>query len=105
MNPLASILKRHSISTKSNSWIELQFPNGSNFFIKPMARCRGITRANSRPNGFIWHNPKEIVVTPELLEWLETEFRYIFDSNAFLWAASINSAPIQLQSILKEVYE
>ena len=105
MNSLHYEFKRHPIRKKSISWIELLFPDGFRSYIKPMSPCRGIHSSTYRPNGFIWHNPKAITITPKLIEWVEIEFRYIFTTDAFLWATSINSAPIKLQSILKEFYE
>ena len=87
----------------NTSHIELQFPNGESVLILPSKSCRGISRGGSRPTGFIWHNSHLTQVTPKLIYWLSTEFRWLFNSNDFLWSVSTNTASIKLQSYLREI--
>lgn len=94
---------RHPILKPPVSWIELKFPNGSSHSIKPLTLVRGIRNGGDRPNSFIWHNPKVQVVTPKLIEWIEQEFRYIFNSDQFLWSVSSITAPEYLQQHLLEL--
>lgn len=95
--------ERHPIRKLSISWTELKFPNGTSHSIKPLTLVRGIRSENDRPNAFIWHNPKAVNVTPKLIEWIEQEFRYIFNSDAFLWSVSSTTAPEDIKPHLLEL--
>ena len=92
--------ERHPIRSKSISWIELRFPDGSGMAIKVLSQSRGIQRGGSRPIGFIWHNPAAISVTPSLIEWVATEFYWLFNTNPIMWTASVYTAPEELQPLL-----
>ena len=101
--PLSTLeleFERYPIRRKSISWIELRFPNGSGMAIKVLAQSRGISRGGSKPIGFIWHNPDAITVTPFLIDWIKSEFRYLFTSDPIMWTASAYTAPEKLQPIL-----
>lgn len=87
----------------NTSYIELHFQNGEFVLILPNKPCRGIRRGNSKAIGFTWHNSHLTQVTPKLIYWLSTEFRWLFNSNDFLWGISICTASKELQSYLKEI--
>ena len=91
---------RHPIRRKSISWIEVRFPDGSGISISPLSQVRGVQRGGSRPIGFIWHNPAAISVTPSLIDWVTTEFYWVFKTNPIMWTASVYTAPEELQPIL-----
>lgn len=92
--------ERHPIRRKSISWIELRFTDGYSMPIKVQAMTRGIQRNAKRPISFIWHNPEAVSVTPSLIDWIQSEFRPMFDSDPIMWTVSSYTAPKKLQSIL-----
>lgn len=87
----------------NTSYIELHFQNGESVLILPNKTCRGICRGNSRAMGFTWYNSHLTKITTKLIYWLHTEFRWLFNSDDFLWSISICTASKELQSYLKEV--
>ena len=91
------------LDLENTSYIELKFPNGESVLILPNKSCRGISRGGSRPTGFIWHNSHLTPITPKLIYWLHTEFRWLFNSNDFLWSVSTHTASTKLQSYLREI--
>ena len=88
---------RHPVRAKSISWIELIYPCGHTGQIMPLSLIEGIAFRGQKPIAFVWHNPKAIVVTPKLIEWIYTQFQHIFTLDAFKWQASSYTAPKELQ--------
>ena len=87
----------HPVRAKSVSWIELFYPCGHTGQILPNTPIRGVTYSGKRPVAFKWHNPGGCKVTPELVNWVYTEFTHIFNKDAFKWQASSYTAPKELQ--------
>lgn len=79
------------------SWIELFYHCGHTGQIKPMARFRDDMFNPKRPIAFKWHNPKACTVTPELIEWIHTEFIPAFEIDTFKWQVGIYTSPKELQ--------
>ena len=46
---------------------------------------------------FIWNNPNKVTISQELINWIKSEFIPTFDTDPFLWAASVQTAPKELQ--------
>ena len=46
---------------------------------------------------FIWINPNKVIISDKLINWIKSEFIPLFDTDPFLWAASVQTAPKELQ--------
>lgn len=49
---------------------------------------------------FIWINPNKVSISDKLINWIKSEFTPLFDTDPFLWAASVQTAPIELRKHL-----
>ena len=43
--------------------------------------------------------------SPKLINWLQTDFKYIFDHDPLLWFASVGTMPIELRQYLIPFYQ
>jgi len=79
-------------------YIELFWPeNIPSVHVHPLQSIRGISRGGKRPTHFKWHNTANTKVTPELIEWIHTEFLPVFNRDLFLWKVSTHKSPKELQ--------
>lgn len=49
---------------------------------------------------FIWINPNKVTISDKLINWIESEFKPLFEYDPMLWLASVGTAPIELRKYL-----
>lgn len=59
---------------------------------------------NIHPIAFKWPDSHLRPLTPKLINWLQTDFKAMFDTNAFLWMASVATVDPKFQPILKDLF-
>ena len=82
---LEHAFKAHPVRAKSISWIELLYPCGHSQPVAILSAISGIRHRGRRPITFKWHNPGGCKVTPELIQWIYTDFQHIFTIKELQW--------------------
>lgn len=85
----------------NNIYIMLSWNSGSTLKITPLEYIAHISSESKiYPSGFIWNNPEQTPISPQLIKWINTQFIPLFNSNPFLWTVSVQTAPKELQCLL-----
>ena len=53
-----------------------------------------------RPIAFVWNHTHSIKFSPKLVNWINNDFKPLFDYDPMLWLASVGTAPIELREYL-----
>ncbi len=53
-----------------------------------------------KPIAFIWDHTHSIKFSPKLVNWINNDFKPLFDYDPMLWLASVGTAPIELREYL-----
>ena len=57
-----------------------------------------------RPTAFKWPDSYLRPVTPKLINWLQTDFKKIFNYDPIMWMASVATVDPELQPYLKDLF-
>ena len=104
-------------SQNNNSYIELRWNNTpqyhyeitvyqkvDQFTMGKVTTLEAMIDFLGKPNSFIWHNSHFQPITTKLINWLQTEFKELFDYDKFKWWASIATATPNIQPYLKNLF-
>ena len=95
-------------SQNNNSYIELRWNNAPQYHyeITVYQKVDQFTIIDflGKPNSFIWHNSHFQPITPKLINWLQTEFKELFDYDKFKWWASTATDTPNIQPYLKNLF-
>ena len=93
------------------SYIELIYQTTSNRNINIYQKLsrRDVAQLNSDykfepPIGFIWHDSQLRPASPKLINWLQNDFKTIFQYDPIKWWASISTVSPHLQPYLKDLF-
>ena len=53
-----------------------------------------------KPIAFVWNHTHSIKFSPKLVNWINNDFKVLFDYNPMLWLASVGTAPVELREYL-----
>ena len=99
MNNLKNLDMSQLYHNNSETYIIISHKDGSQNKIRLFENFLEIYKVlNDSPIiSFIWTNPNKAIISNELINWIESEFIPIFNTDPFLWAASVQTAPKELQ--------
>ena len=58
----------------------------------------------SKPVAFRWPDSHLRPITPKLINWLQTDFKNLFEYDPFLWMASVGTVDPKLRPYLKDLF-